>query len=84
MTVKVEVKHLEQKEDEVFIGNFTRQRFYELPWVTKRAGQTVWGPDGRILGHGGRIFELRLVPVFVKRSEIQPNPKISILQRHAR
>ena len=57
------MKHPEQREGEVFIGNIEPQRMNVVGWTTKRKGDTAYDVNG--------IAVKELVPVFVQESEIR-------------
>jgi len=62
-----EKKHPEMEEDEVFIGNFTKQALQHIGFQTKRAGEIAYDSDGKDISCTG------LYPIFVSRQEIIDN-----------
>lgn len=65
------MKHPEQKEDEIFLGNETYDFFKNgIGWKTKQFGLIAYDKNGNIISEKG-IF-----PIFIKRAEVEERLKL--------
>ena len=57
--------HPELQEGEVFVGNFTRRKFEQSTWKSKRLGEVAYRKDGTVVPEQGNY----LFPMFISRQE---------------
>lgn len=57
--------HLEKKDSEIFLGNFTQEQYEDVRWKTKRRGLTAFNLFGEV------IEPQETFPVFVSRRELE-------------
>jgi hypothetical protein len=63
------MKHPEQKENEVFLGNFTKGGYYSIGWKTKRVGEIAYYADiSKVIPHN---YNPKYYPIFVQSAELQ-------------
>lgn len=57
--------HPECGVDEIYLGNFSEQKFQLVGWKTKRMGKIAYDI------HGERVYSEGFFPVFVSRKEME-------------
>lgn len=62
------IKHPEQKDDEIFIGNGNEYSFKQIGWKTKRKGNKAYSLLP-FLKTGELVLVKNLFPVFIKKDE---------------